>query len=103
MLEEASRGVETAFSGQPELEASIRLMIGSTYFSMGKHKEAAEHLRQGLELRGDRFLDSDDPWGREYAETANAMKRLGLALREQQGRLDLLCASVPRVKEGATL
>jgi hypothetical protein len=49
---------------------------------MGKYKEAAEHLRRGLELRGDRFLDSDDPWGREYAETVNAMKRLGLALRE---------------------
>jgi serine/threonine protein kinase len=81
VLEAASRNVETAFVGQPELQASIRLTIGNTYSLMGKYKEAVEHLRRGLELRGDSLLDSADPWSREYAETTFAMKRLGLALQ----------------------
>jgi serine/threonine protein kinase len=81
VLEQAGRDVETAFPGQPELEASVRLTIGNTFFRMGKFKEAEEHLRKGLKLRGDRFLDSTDPWSREYAETAFATKRLGLALQ----------------------
>jgi WD40 repeat protein len=81
VLEEASRNVETAFAGQPQLQASIRLMIGNTYFSMGRYKEAAEHLRRGLDLQGDLLAESDDPWGKEYAETAFATKRLGLALQ----------------------
>ncbi len=80
-LEEAARDVETAFSGQPELEASVRLTIGNTYFLMGRFEEAAQHLRRGLDLRGDLLSDSADPWAREYAETAFATKRLGLALQ----------------------
>jgi serine/threonine protein kinase/WD40 repeat protein len=81
VLEEASRGVETSFPGQPQLQASIRLTIGNTYFSLGRYKEAAEHLRRGLDLQGDVLAESDDPWGQEYAETALATKRLGLALQ----------------------
>jgi hypothetical protein len=48
---------------------------------MGRYKEAAEHLRRGLELRGESLLESDDPWSREYAETTFAMNRLGMALK----------------------
>jgi serine/threonine protein kinase/WD40 repeat protein len=81
VLEEASRDVETAFPGQPELEASVRLTIGNTFFRLGKFKEAERHLRKGLNLQGDLLSTSTDPWGREYAETAFATKRLGLALQ----------------------
>jgi serine/threonine protein kinase len=80
-LEAAAQDVETAFSGQPELEASVRLTIGNTYFLMGRFKEAAHHLGKGLDLRGNLLSDSTDPWSREYAETAFATKRLGLALQ----------------------
>jgi WD40 repeat protein len=82
VLEEAGRNVGAAFAGQPELEASVRLTIGNTFFRMRMFKEAEEHLRRGLELRGNVLADSADPWGREYAETAFATKRLGLALQE---------------------
>jgi hypothetical protein len=40
VLEQASRDVGTAFLGQPELEASVRLTIGNTFFRMGKYQEA---------------------------------------------------------------
>jgi serine/threonine protein kinase len=86
-LEEAARDVETAFRGQPELEASVRLTIGNTFFLMGRFKEAALHLRRGLDLRGDLLSSSADPWGRAYAETAFATKKLGLALKAL-GRTD---------------
>jgi serine/threonine protein kinase/tetratricopeptide (TPR) repeat protein len=81
VLEEASRKVETAFPGQPELEASLRLTIGNTFFRMAKFKEAEVHLRKALNLRGHLLADSADPWGREYAEIAFATRRLGLALQ----------------------
>jgi serine/threonine protein kinase len=81
VLEQASRDVGTAFPGQPELEASVRLTIGNTFFRMGKYQEAVEHLGKGLNLRGDQYLDSADPWSREYAETAFATKWLGYALK----------------------
>jgi serine/threonine protein kinase len=80
VLDEVSRNVDEAFRGQPELEASVRMTIGNTFFALGNFKEAEKHLRKGLNLRGDGFLNSADPWEREYAETAFATKRLGVAL-----------------------
>jgi serine/threonine protein kinase len=81
VLEEASRSVDTAFPGQPELEASVRLTIGNTYFRLGMFREAEPQLRRGLHLRGNLLADSADPWGRDYAETAFATTTLGLALQ----------------------
>jgi serine/threonine protein kinase len=38
-------------SRQPELEASLRLAIGSTYNKLGLHAEAERHLRRSMDLR----------------------------------------------------
>jgi tetratricopeptide (TPR) repeat protein len=39
------------FAEQPEVEASLRLVIGNTYFKMGVLAEAHKHLRRAVELR----------------------------------------------------
>jgi serine/threonine protein kinase len=81
VLHEAGRSVAGAFPGQPELEASVRLTLGNTFFRMGMFTEAEQHLRRGLDLQGDLLADSADASGREYAETVFATKKLGLALQ----------------------
>jgi serine/threonine protein kinase/Tfp pilus assembly protein PilF len=44
---------------QPAVEAVVRLTIGNTFVSLGKHAEAREHLERAVELRGG--LEARDP------------------------------------------
>jgi serine/threonine protein kinase len=81
VLQEAVRTVDKAFPGQPELEASVRLTLGHTFFRLRMYKEAEPQLRRALELRGNALAEPSDPWSKEYAETVFAMKARGLALR----------------------
>lgn len=62
---------------QPAVEAAVRLAIGNTYLSLGKHVEAREHLERAVELRGG--LEARDPEALAGMESlGDAYTRLGL-------------------------
>ena len=73
VLEEATAKLEGehALAGEPEVEAALRLTLGSTYNSLSQHDEALQHLERALELRGG--LDEAD------LETLDIAESLGIA------------------------
>jgi serine/threonine protein kinase/tetratricopeptide (TPR) repeat protein len=74
------------FQADPEVEASLRLTIGNTYYRLGAYPEAESYLRQAAELRG-RTL------GVEHPDTLTAEEALA----------DLLCYGVRRPAEAEVL
>ena len=50
-LDRAADGIEGKFKNQPEVEASIRNTIGTTYVDLGLYPSAARQLERALELR----------------------------------------------------
>ena len=50
-LDRAAARIESKFSGQPLVEASIRRTIGRTYMDLGVYKEAQRHVERAVELR----------------------------------------------------
>ena len=50
MLERASHEIDTAFEGQPDLEAEVRLLIGVSLHGQARYGPAAEQLGRALEL-----------------------------------------------------
>jgi serine/threonine protein kinase len=69
-LDRATEKIEGAFPGEPEIEASIRGMVGEVYGSLGLYEKAEPQLRKALELL-EKYLGSDHP------ETLVAEMRLG--------------------------
>ena len=80
ILAEAAANIETRFSGQPQVESSIRRTIGLTYTNLGLLAEADVHLERSLEI--ERSLE-DGP----HADLAAVLHLLG-ALRYHQGRFE---------------
>jgi serine/threonine protein kinase/tetratricopeptide (TPR) repeat protein len=60
VLDKAADEVGTAFVGQPEVEASVRLAIGQAYNGLGLYPKAEPHLLRALELR-QHVLGEEDP------------------------------------------
>jgi tetratricopeptide (TPR) repeat protein len=60
LLHRADRKVATAFLDQPEVESSVRLVLGDTYASLGLYREAEAHLRRALDLHR-RVLGPEHP------------------------------------------
>ena len=50
VLDRAAATVGTAFSGQPETEASIRIAIAETYHGLGEYAKSEPHYRAAREL-----------------------------------------------------
>ncbi len=49
---DAARGrIATDFAGQPEIEASMRTVLGQTYLGLGKLAPATEQIERALEIR----------------------------------------------------
>ena len=57
------------FAEQPEVEATLRLVIGNTYFKLGVLPEAEKHLRRAVALRRDTL-------GPEHSDTLAAQEDL---------------------------
>ena len=70
-LDAASKQLEGKFAGEPLIEASIRLTLGSTYWHLGRYSEAEDHLKRSLEIRRDRLDNSED------FDTLLCMRELG--------------------------
>lgn len=58
MLDDAAARIDDALEEQPELEATVRLVIGRAYDSQGRHREAREHFERVVAL-----LRSDETTG----------------------------------------
>lgn len=50
-LDRASQRIGGTFAGQPEVEASLRQTIGSTYLDLGLYSEARKQLQRAVDLR----------------------------------------------------
>ena len=74
VLSTASLQVEDDFAEQPLVAATVRNIIGSTYYHLGLYKEASPHLVEALTIR-------EQHLGEEHAETLKSlMNRSMLAM-----------------------
>jgi serine/threonine protein kinase len=75
VLERATRKLDqhAGIANQPEIEATLRLAVGRTYFKLGLLSEAERHLRQAVALRRDAL-------GRSHPETLAAQEALAWLL-----------------------
>jgi serine/threonine protein kinase/tetratricopeptide (TPR) repeat protein len=85
VLDKAAAKIDGAFPDQPEVEAGVRLAIGSAYRQLGLYPKAEPHLRRALELRRGVL-------GAEHEDTLNAMNQLGqlCAYQEKYDEAELL-------------
>src|SRR5262249_39811100 len=62
LLHRAARKIEgnPKFADRPEVEATLRLTIGETFYRLGNLPEAERHLERAVDLRR-QSLGSDDP------------------------------------------
>lgn len=60
VLDKAVKRIDDAFSGQAEIEASVRQTLGATYASLGQLSTAESLLRKALEIRST-LLGEEDP------------------------------------------
>jgi tetratricopeptide (TPR) repeat protein/tRNA A-37 threonylcarbamoyl transferase component Bud32 len=58
VLSQAAQSVGQDFEDQPQVEAEIRGIIGTTYLGLGKHDEAESHLVKALEIRRELLGDA---------------------------------------------
>jgi len=77
-LDRAAERIEGKFAKQPDVEASIRDTMGSTYLDLGLYPEARKQLQRALELRR-HVLGLQDP------KTLKTMTNLG-GVAFQQGK-----------------
>jgi serine/threonine protein kinase/Tfp pilus assembly protein PilF len=75
-LDRAAGRVEAELSDHPEVEAAVRMAIGTAYRSLVRNEIAERHLRRALELR-------QQLWGTDNELVAESMRLLGIALRSQ--------------------
>jgi serine/threonine protein kinase len=71
VLDKAARKLdEGAFSDQPEVEASVRMVIGQTYRSLAQYTDAEHHVQRALTIRQELL-------GPEHLDTLEALKEVG--------------------------
>jgi len=80
ILDDAAKRIDQEFENQPEIAASLRATIGSTYRALGEYDQAARHLRIAAEV----FRNTR---GAESPEAARVGGLLGIVMLDQ-GRYD---------------
>jgi len=80
MLDEGVHWIALALADQPEIEASVRGIIGSAYRNIGRIDEAETQLQASLKSRREQFGD-------RHPEVAKGISGVGL-VRMSQGRYD---------------
>ena len=78
MLDEGVHWIALALADQPEIEASVRGIIGSAYRNIGRIDEAEAQLQASLKIRREQFGD-------RHPQVAKGISGVGL-VRMSQGR-----------------
>jgi serine/threonine protein kinase len=80
VLRKAAKNIESnpKFDDQPEIEASLRLVIGNTLVKLGQARDAEPHLRRAVELRRKAL-------GPEHLDTLTAQEDLALVMGAELG------------------
>jgi serine/threonine protein kinase/tetratricopeptide (TPR) repeat protein len=73
MLDDAARRAETELTQQPEVAATVRATIGTTYKALGSYDESEPHLRAALRTRRALF-------GNQHPDVAASMAQLASLL-----------------------
>ncbi len=89
VLDNAAAGLDTAFAGQPEVEAALRTTLGTTYRRLGALDASRTHLERALALH---MAEA----GERHARTIKTMSELGM-LYGVEGRHDEAEAMLSRV------
>ncbi|MCG8405908.1 MAG: serine/threonine-protein kinase [Phycisphaerales bacterium] len=76
ILEQAARRAGDELANQPEVEASIRDLIGATYFKIGDYDTAESQFLRQLHVAKTHL-------GPDHTETLNAIKNLGAVYQKQ--------------------
>jgi non-specific serine/threonine protein kinase/serine/threonine-protein kinase len=92
VLDTAAERLEGRFADQPEVEASVRETIGSTYTSLGLLDEASPQVERAVTLR-------EAVLGKDHASTLDTVHELGV-LRFYQGKGEEAEALLRRAFEG---
>ncbi len=76
VLDNAAKAIDTAFTGDPNVEASVRHTMGVTYAGLGLYEDAQTQFERALQLfRGTR--------GHENPDTLTTMNDLAIVLKQQ--------------------
>ena len=75
VLDETAVRIDSELDGQPEVEAQVRIVLGSTYRDLGELAEAEVQHRKALEL-------ALQTLGKDHRETLVAKNNLGLSLHQ---------------------
>src|SRR5262249_30463828 len=102
LLDDFSAGLTNRLAGQPEVEATVRLAIGWTYFQLGRLSEAKPNLRRALDLRhsvlgplNTNTLEAENALAQFLIETREVEEGGRLALESWQGRQRILGPEAP--------
>lgn len=80
IVDKAAEQLDGRFTDQPGVEASIRLTLGETLWTLGRHADADQQLTEALALARIRHGDGHTDVGRAFLILGN--------LRRDQGRLE---------------
>ena len=80
LLDEFSAGLEGQLQDQPEVEATLRQIIGAVYTRLHLPDEAEPHLRRALELRREIF-------GPDHVQVVETLCKLAQNTKVKKGRL----------------
>ncbi len=80
LLDEGARRIQVELSGEPEVRATMMLVIGDSFAAVGTFDRAAALVQSGLELRAELFGPLDE-------EVLEATHQLAVIYRDM-GRLD---------------
>ena len=99
LLDDFSAGLTNQLAGQPEVEATVRLAIGWTYFKLGRLSEAERNLRLALDKRRGALgpqdlgtLEAKNALAQFLIETRKVEEGGGLARETWQARQRILGA-----------
>jgi hypothetical protein len=73
LLTQASEKADKTLKGQPEVEADARMLLGATFYSLGKLDESLNQLKRAVALR-------DAGAGKNTEAHAQALRELGASL-----------------------
>ncbi len=115
LLDRAAQKLDGQFAAQPNVEASLRLTMGNTYWDLGIYPEARKQFERGLKALGSNALEQRDGlqiarglgvldwWQGKYADSEAHLKSVLERERRIYGNRDPLTLETMEALTGAYL